>query len=119
MAEKPSNPFALWLDSSMQSRGVSQAQLAREVGVADAQISRWRRGQVRPTLHYLQRLASTFNVPRSTLDRLAGYPAAEDAGAEAGGETDPERLARREALQSRFGALLEELPENLWPAYAD
>ena len=33
-------PFAAWLSTTMQSRGLSQAQIARAVGVADAQVSR-------------------------------------------------------------------------------
>src|SRR5919199_228585 len=60
---EPSNPFAQWLNASMQNRGLSQAEVAREVGVADAQVSRWRRGQVTPTVRYLQLLEE--KIPRS------------------------------------------------------
>ncbi len=75
--------FGGWLAASMQSRGLTQAQLARSVGVADTQVSRWRRGQVVPTVQYLQRLADTFGVERATLDRLRGLllTAAGDAAA--------------------------------------
>ena len=58
----------------MHSRGLTQAQLARSVGVADTQVSRWRRGQVVPTVQSLQRLADTFGVQRITLDQLVGLP---------------------------------------------
>src|ERR1700724_549244 len=74
------NRFAGWLQASMHSRGLTQAQLARSVGVADTQISRWRRGQVVPTLQYLQRLADTFGIERVTLDRLVGLPVAHTRG---------------------------------------
>ena len=117
MDERP-NQFGTWLDRTMQSRGLSQADVAREVGVADAQVSRWRRGQVRPSVRYLQRIADTFEVPRSGLDRLAGYPTAESDELPPQGD-DPERQAQREALQARYGAMLEQLPEGLWEAYAD
>src|SRR6202165_4955472 len=71
------NRFAGWLQASMHSRGLTQAQLARSVGVADTQISRWRRGQVVPTLQYLQRLADTFGIERVNLDRLGGLTVAQ------------------------------------------
>ena len=112
-------PFAAWLEATMQRQGLSQAGLAREVGVADAQVSRWRRGQVVPSVRYLQRLADTFGVPRATLDRLAGYPVAE-APAPAADAGETERLAERQAYEAWFGRLLEQtVPRPLWPAYAE
>src|SRR5262245_750404 len=108
--------FAGWLASSMQSRGLTQAQLARSVGVADTQVSRWRRGQVVPTVQYLQRLADTFGVERTTLDRLVGYPVAEAAPSGSEAETEAELQALqarlREAMQTR-------LPRSMWRAYVD
>jgi transcriptional regulator with XRE-family HTH domain len=103
----------------MQSRGLSQAQMARAVGVADAQVSRWRRGQVVPTVHYLQRIADTLDVPRAGLDRLAGYPVdATDAPDGAG--DDPTRQAELQAYQSRFTQVLQQqVPPALWAAYAE
>src|SRR3954464_11975309 len=74
--------FSGWLGTTMNSRGLTQAQLARSVGVADTQVSRWRRGQVVPTVQYLQRLADTFGVSRVTLDQLVGWPVAHTAGVE-------------------------------------
>src|SRR5437762_12162740 len=93
--------FAGRLSATMQSRGLSQAQLARSVGVADTQVSRWRRGQVVPTVQYLQRIADTFGVQRTTLDRLVGYPV---ASAEAGSpEVDADVEAELQALQAKIG----------------
>src|SRR5207342_2365449 len=85
--------FAGWLSTTMSSRGLTQAQLARSVGVADTQVSRWRRGQVVPTVQYLQRLADTFGVDRVTLDRLVGYPVAEVGPGGAEAETEAELAA--------------------------
>ena len=116
----PSNPFAQWLEASMQSRGLSQAAVAREVGVADAQVSRWRRGQVTPTVRYLQRIADTFGVPRAQLDRMAGYPTPEAQEGDASGETDPQSEAELQAYQARLGRLMEEkIPRTLWRAYVE
>ena len=114
-----SRAFAHWLNATMHSRGLSQAQLARVVGVADTQVSRWRRGQVVPTVRYLQRIATTLDVPRASLDRLAGYPVGED-GAAAPPDADPERQAELDACGAAFRLLLEaRVPRPLWRAFAD
>jgi transcriptional regulator with XRE-family HTH domain len=102
----------------MQSRGLSQAQLARSVGVADTQVSRWRRGQVVPTVQYLQRIADAFGVQRTTLDRLVGYPVAEADAPSGGGDPDVE--AELQALQARLrDAMQNRLPRTMWKAYVD
>ncbi len=113
------NRFTLWLNNSMESRRLSQADLARAVGVGDAQVSRWRRGQVVPTVHSLQRLADTFGVPRVMLDSLVGYPADEqDHPADA--LLDPAQRAELAAYQAWFGEqLAEQVPYELWRVYAD
>jgi transcriptional regulator with XRE-family HTH domain len=108
--------FAGWLASSMHTRGLSQAQLARTVGVADTQVSRWRRGQVVPSVQYLQRLADAFGVERITLDRLVGLPVAQ--ADEAGG--DPETEAELQAHQARLREVLQQrLPRSMWRAYME
>ncbi len=120
MAERDDRTrFAGWLAATMSSRGLSQAQVARAVGVADTQVSRWRRGQVVPTVQYLQRIADTFGVQRTTLDRLVGYPVAEaDSAAAAGGDPDVE--AELQALQARLrDAMQTRLPRTMWKAYVD
>jgi len=108
--------FAGWLETSMRSRGFTQAQLARSVGVADTQVSRWRRGQVVPTLQYLQRLADTFGVERMTLDELLGLPVAQARESSA----DPELEAELQAYQARLRAVMQtRLPRSMWRAYVE
>jgi transcriptional regulator with XRE-family HTH domain len=108
-------PFAQWLNATMQSRGLSQAAVARDLGVADAQVSRWRRGQVTPSVRYLQHLATAFDVPRVRLEQMAGYPTEEPAEG-----IDPAVEAELDALSARFRELLEkEIPSELWRTYAD
>jgi transcriptional regulator with XRE-family HTH domain len=108
-------PFARWLNATMQTRGLSQAAVARNLGVADAQVSRWRRGQVIPSVRYLQQLATTFDVPRARLEQMAGYPTEETVEG-----IDPAVDAELDALSARFRALLErDVPPDLWQTYAD
>lgn len=114
------NRFTAWLNMMMQQRGFSQAELARAVGVGDAQVSRWRRGQVVPTVHSLQRLADTFGVPRAGLDRLAGYPPSAPEGAGLEDAADLARQVERESYQAWYGQLLErQVPRDLWRVYAE
>lgn len=114
-----SSGFARWLNATMRSRGLTQAAVARSMGVADAQVSRWRRGQVVPSVRTLQRVAETFGVARTTLDQLAGYPVGplvyvDDAPA------DPERDGQLQGYQARFREILErKIPRGMWPAYVD
>lgn len=117
--DDPHNRFPTWLTATMESRGLSQARLARAVGVTDTQVSRWRRGQVVPTVRSLQRIADTFGVPRATLDRLAGYPVGEPEGA-AGEVADPAVQAELEVYRAWFGQVLaQRVPRSLWRVYAD
>ena len=121
MSDPPgsSGRFAGWLAASMRSRGMTQAQLARSVGVADTQVSRWRRGQVVPTLQYLQRLADTFGVERITLDELVGLPIAQ-ARRDPEARADPEQEAELQAYQARFRDVLEtKLPRAMWRSYLE
>ena len=111
-----SQRFSGWLEASMRSRGLTQAQLARSVGVADTQISRWRRGQVVPTVQYLQRLADAFGVERVTLDQLVGLPVAQAPQPGA----DPEVEAELQAHQARLRDVMQNrLPRAMWRAYVE
>lgn len=114
MGGEARNGLGAWLSATMRSRDLSQAALARSLGVADAQLSRWRRGRVIPSVRHLQRLADVLDVPRVDLDRLAGYPVPDADGI----DRDPMREAELQAHQARFRRTLErELPPALWPAY--
>jgi transcriptional regulator with XRE-family HTH domain len=111
--------FGGWLEASMRSRGFTQAQLARSVGVADTQVSRWRRGQVVPTVQYLQRLADTFGVERIALDELVGLPVAQ-ARTERDSHPDPRLEAELQAHQARLRQVMQDaLPPSMWRAYVE
>jgi transcriptional regulator with XRE-family HTH domain len=115
----PDHGFRGWLEASMRSRGITQAQLARSVGVADTQISRWRRGQVVPSLQYLQRLADTFGVERIALDELLGLPVAQ-LRSERDSHPDPQLEAELQAHQARLRQVMQTtLPPSMWRAYVE
>jgi len=100
----------------MHNRGLTQAQLARSVGVADTQISALAPRPGRATLQYLQRLADTFGIERMTLDQLVGLPVAQAPGGEPG--VEPEVEAELQAHQARLRAVMQtRLPHSMWPAY--
>jgi transcriptional regulator with XRE-family HTH domain len=111
--------FGGWLEASMRSRGMTQAQLARSVGVADTQVSRWRRGQVVPSLQYLQRLADAFGVERVALDELLGLPIAQ-VRSERDSLPDPQLEAELQAHQARLRQVMQStLPPSMWRAYVE
>ena len=110
--------FGAWLTAAMQERNLSQADLARRLGVDAAQLSRWRRGLVTPSVNHLQGIATALGVPREDLDRLAGYPVA-DTAVPLPGADDPSRSIEREAYEAWFGRVLErKVPPLLWRSYA-
>jgi len=112
------NAFGSWLTAAMAERGLSQAVLARRLDIDAAQLSRWRRGLVTPSVSHLQRIAAVLAVPREDLDRLAGYPVA-DTAIPLPGADDPSRAIEREAYEAWFGRVLErKVPPLLWRSYA-
>ena len=130
--------FGAWLSGAMRERGLSQAALARRIGVDDAQVSRWRRGLVVPSVGHLQRIAGALDVPRVLLDRIAGYPVPDEAeillpepappsraeppaGRQilAAPDGDPALVTEADAYGAWFARLLEKrVPPGLWRAYA-
>ena len=64
--------------------------------------------------------ADTFDVPRTTLDRLAGYPVAEAPHPLPRVVEDATELAELAAYEAHFRQMLEEqIPRPLWRAYMD
>ena len=130
--------FGPWLSATMRERGLSQAVLARRIGVDDAQVSRWRRGLVVPSVGHLQRIADALDVPRVLLDRIAGYPVPDEAEillpestlpprpeppagrlSPSGPDGDPALVTEADAYGAWVARLLERrVPPGLWRAYA-
>lgn len=136
----PDEPtFGRWLTAIMRDRGLTQAEIARRIGVDDAQVSRWRRDLVVPSVPHLQRIAGALDLPRVLLDRLAGYPVPDEADvllpaapanppttttsrAAADGlppHRDPALTVEADAYGAWFARLLDDrIPPVLWRAYA-
>jgi transcriptional regulator with XRE-family HTH domain len=112
--------FPMWLEMTMRARGLSQAELARTMGVGETQVSRWRRGLAVPTVHSLQRLSETLGVPRATLDQMAGYPTGVVVRSVLAEPVDDEATPELQAYQKIFGELLEQrVPRELWHVYLE
>ena len=111
--------FAEWFSASIQARGVTQAEVARQLGVADAQVSRWRRGFVVPSRDHARRIAATFGVPTAAVEQLVGLdgPVAENTEP---GDIDPVRQAEEQAVLHSLATVLETtVPRHLWKAYVE
>ncbi|HBA1104942.1 TPA: helix-turn-helix domain-containing protein, partial [Enterococcus faecium] len=55
------------LNSLLRSKGKTQADVIRELGVAEATVRSWFNGEKYPRIDKLQMLADYFNVPRSRI----------------------------------------------------
>lgn len=61
------------LRGARTAAGVSQAELARRLGVAPNQVNRWEAGGRRLDLETIQQAEELMSLPRGTVFRLAGY----------------------------------------------
>lgn len=80
--DKALDPVAVRLGGGLRgarlAAGVSQAELARRLGVAPNQLNRWEAGGRRLDLETIEQAEQRLGLPRGTVFRLAGY--VEDAG---------------------------------------
>lgn len=58
----------------MEENGLTPYRVAKEAGITQATLSRWKTGKVNPSLETLQVLADYFHV---SIDYLMGKPSAE------------------------------------------
>jgi transcriptional regulator with XRE-family HTH domain len=106
--------FAALLNQLMTSRGLSQAQLARDLDQYDGTVMRWRQGQGIELVN-VHLLADYFGVERDYLARLAGY-----------GDSEPssptlENLDHeRQVWHAIYDELIEKkVPRSMWQSYID
>lgn len=109
MAERP--PFAQALEQLREARGLTPAQLARELNEYEGNVSRWRRGQGIELVN-VRKIAEYFGVDSAWLERLAGY------GDSAPSPTKESIDAERQLWRSRFDYMMEKrVPKWAWEAY--
>jgi transcriptional regulator with XRE-family HTH domain len=68
----PPSPIAQAIRSAYAGR-LTQAELARQLGVAQNTISRWSTGEVEPRLDDIVAVENACKLPRGFLLRAAGY----------------------------------------------
>ena len=56
--------FSQWLSQAIDKRGITQAQLARELGVSRQALCNWRAGRHRPSSYYIVRLVKLLEPER-------------------------------------------------------
>lgn len=73
-------PLVIFLKELMRQRGRLSSQLASDLGVNHATVSRWLSGEDTPSLQSCHKLASYAQVPLEEVVRLAaGLPTAPDS----------------------------------------
>lgn len=103
----PPSPIAAAIRSAYTGR-LTQAELARQLGVAQNTISRWSTGEVEPRLDDIVAVETACKLPRGFLLRAAGY-VEHDSTPEMAIAAD-HRLddARRELLLAAYRAALKQ-----------
>lgn len=103
----PPSPIAQAIRSAYAGR-LTQAELARQLGVAQNTISRWSTGEVEPRLDDIVAVENACKLPRGFLLRAAGY-VEHDSTPEMAIAAD-HRLddARRELLLAAYRAALKQ-----------
>jgi transcriptional regulator with XRE-family HTH domain len=103
----PPSPIASAIRSAYAGR-LTQAELARQLGVAQNTISRWSTGEVEPRLDDIVAVETACKLPRGFLLRAAGY-VEHDSTPEMAIAAD-HRLddARRELLLAAYRAALKQ-----------
>lgn len=73
-------PFHEYLDSLLTLMQLSNAEVSRRTGIGESALSKWRSGQVKPSIRNLRPLADGLGIPRATLFVRAGLLEPEDVG---------------------------------------
>lgn len=111
--------FASALERLMTSRGLSQAALARGLGVWDANVGRWRRGGG-IEIENVRKIAEFFGVDALPLEQLAGY---RDRSLPVTGDTsvriDPQMKALLDAEIAETHEELSGVEPQFWPIILD
>lgn len=105
--------FAVFFNALLDGDGLSGAQAARRLKVAQSQVSRWRRGEGGISLENLQRIHDTFGTDLAYLMQLAGYRASSLSTAQ--GDISPELAALLDAEHHATLGEMRDIPAAFWP----
>jgi transcriptional regulator with XRE-family HTH domain len=95
--------FAQWLDITMSNHHLKGKELARELGVHDSAVSRWRNGSSVPTMDALMRLAKLLDEDPIRMAVTAGLMDGEMVDADPLPLPPPE--ARRKHVREQIKAI--------------
>jgi SOS-response transcriptional repressor LexA len=66
--------FADWLTIQMKARGLSQAELARQMTISPSTVNKWLKGFGTPDTQSCAKLAKALRIPLEDVYRAAGHP---------------------------------------------
>lgn len=105
--------FAQALERLRLAKGVSPAQMARDMDEYEGNISRWRKGKGIDLVN-VRKLANYFGVDETWLENLAGYGDSEHSLAQESLE------AERQIWRARYDSLMEKtVPRWAWNVYME
>jgi transcriptional regulator with XRE-family HTH domain len=67
---QPDLALAAWIRAARRAAGLSQAELAEQLGLAQSSVSQWERGGTQPSTSHLLRLLQMF--PTAVAELIAG-----------------------------------------------
>ena len=106
--------FGRFVARLRHERGLTQSQLAEELGVTDKAVSRWERAVGFPDITLLAPLASALGVSVSELVAARRFDAGESSPVS---DSEAEDIAAAKARGVRFGRPSTPLPENFHGVY--
>jgi type I restriction enzyme M protein len=122
MNERPPSEIAAWIAEARVQKTLTQAALAREIGVSQAQISQWETGKQAPNEDHLVKLHALFGKPKAR--RAAAAPPVQLSLAAPAKASEPPPAPRRAAKgtttptkgSSAGSAAVLGFEEKLWEA---
>lgn len=105
--------FATWLNDEMDSRGMSQSELGRLLGLPQGSIHHWTSGRNLPRPYFCNLIADALNIDRDTVLAIAGHrppkPAVDPLAPEVALMAKIERIEWRPETVQLIGGMLDNL----------
>ena len=105
--------FSAWLANEIDSRGMSQSELGRLIGVPQGSVHHWISGRNVPKGYYCNLIADALNIDRDTVLAIAGHrppkPTVDPLAPEVALMAKIERIAWTPAMVQLIGGMLDNL----------